>query len=241
MKPIQLNIDSLQHRIGQQIILQNINLNLDGFQAVTVLGPNGAGKSSLMKAMAGHFFCQSGTVLLNGIDSLKSRQEYLKMVGYMPESPLIISELTVIEQLQLMANSKRITGHKQSIKHVVEICQLEHVLNKRTQHLSLGFKQRLNLAQAILNKPKLLIMDEPLNGLDPHLIIIFRNIINELKKQTLIIMSTHYLAEAQNISDRILIMQNGQLLDNIETDSSSHQHDIEKIYMQHTTPVGLDL
>lgn len=239
MNPIQLNIGSLNHKIGQQTILENINLNLLGYQAVTLLGPNGAGKSSFMKAMAGHLFCQSGEVQLNAENPLKNRQEYLSLVGYMPETPMIVSELSVKEQLQLMANCKKTSDSKKSIERVIEICQLELVINTRTKHLSLGFKQRLNLAQAIMNKPQLLIMDEPLNGLDPHLIIKFRNIINDLKTHTLIIMSTHYLAEAQNISDRILIMQNGQLLDNIETNMSSEQQDIEKIYMQHTTPTEL--
>lgn len=236
MNNIQLTIDSLYHKVGHQTILDNINLKIHGFQSVTLLGPNGAGKSTLIKAIAASLFCQSGQVYFNGIQSEQNRNTYLKIMGYMPENPLVINELTVIEQLQLIASCKQLNDTEQSINRVIEICQLQQVLFKRTKNLSLGFKQRLNLAQAIMNKPQLLIMDEPLNGLDPHLIIKFRNIINELKKSTLIIVSTHYLAEAQNISDRILIMQDGKLLDNIEMNSNSQQIDIEDVYMQHTSP-----
>ena len=236
MSNIQLIIDSLCHMVGRQTVLENISFEINGFQSVTLLGPNGAGKSTLIKAMAASLFCQSGSVKFNSMQSELDRQSYLKTVGYMPETPLVIHELTVNEQLMLIANCKQLPDIKKSIQRVVEICQLEPVLTKRTKQLSLGFKQRLNLAQAIINKPQLLIMDEPLNGLDPHLIIKFRNIINELKKSTLIIVSTHYLAEAQNISDRILIMQNGQLLDNINMNNNSQHIDIEDIYMQHTTP-----
>ena len=235
MNSIQLTIDSLSHKLNNQTILDNINLELIGFQSVTLLGPNGAGKSTLIKSIAANLYCQSGLINLNGLNSELHRNEYLKLIGYMPEAPLVINELSVIEQLQLMAHCKQVEVAKNSIDRVIEICQLQKVLSKRTKNLSLGFKQRLNLAQAILNKPKMLVMDEPLNGLDPHLIIKFRNIINELKASTLIIVSTHYLAEAQNISDRILIMQDGQLLDNINMNKTLQKIDIEEVYMQHTS------
>lgn len=236
MNKIHLKIDSLSHRLKNQIILENISLELKDFQSVSLLGPNGAGKSTLIKAMAASFFCHSGKIKINGLDSEINRTEYLKSLGYMPEIPLVLHELTVMEQLQLMAKCKQVSNVKTSIQRVIEICQLEGVLSKRTINLSLGFKQRLSLAQALLNKPRFLIMDEPLNGLDPHLIIKFRNIINDLRASTLIIISTHYLAEAQNISDRVLIMQNGQLLDNVKLKETPHDFDLEQVYMKHTTP-----
>ncbi|MCF6319626.1 MAG: ABC transporter ATP-binding protein [Proteobacteria bacterium] len=218
-------------KIQNQKILDDIQLNILGAQTVTLLGPNGAGKSTLLKAIAAQLFCQTGSVECNGINAQKNRLRYLSNVGFMPETPLVLAELSVLEQLQLIANIKQIKNAKDAIQRVVDMCQLQKVLHKRTSHLSLGYRQRLNLAQAIINKPLLLIMDEPLNGLDPHLIIEFRNIIQQLKKDCLIIMSTHYLAEAQTISDRVLIMQNGQLLDNISELASV---DLEQLYMQHT-------
>lgn len=236
MRDINLKVQSLKHIISKQVILNDVDLNLQGAQAVTLLGPNGAGKSTLLKSIAAHLYCQSGAVSLNEINSGGSRLEYLSHIGYMPEVPLIISELTVLEQLKLMANIKQIQDVEKSISRVLETCELHQVLDKRTSQLSLGYKQRLNLAQAIMNKPLLLIMDEPLNGLDPHLIIEFRNIIKQLKKDSLIIISTHYLAEAQTISDRVLIMQSGIMLDNIKLNQQAESNDLEEIYMQHTAP-----
>ena len=235
MPDINLQLASLNYSYKKNNILQDINLNLSNPQMVTLLGPNGAGKSTLLKSMAAVLYCQSGSVVLNGIDAEHNRLAYLPQIGFMPETPLVIAELTVLEQLELMANIKQISDTEQAIERVMSLCQLQEVMNKRTSQLSLGYRQRLNLAQAILNKPKLLIMDEPLNGLDPHLIIEFRNIINQLKQDVLIIMSTHYLAEAELVSDRVLIMQNGQMLDNINRNHSK-AFDLERVYMQHTEP-----
>ena len=231
MSNINLQLQSLNYLFRKQKILNNVSLTLSGPQIITILGPNGAGKSTLLKSIAAELYCQSGTIRLNDIDNNQQRLEYLAQIGYMPEISLIISELTVHEQLSLIANMRRIKASEKSIKRVMDSCQLQTVKNKRTNQLSLGFRQRLNLAQALLNEPKLLILDEPLNGLDPHLIIEFRNTLNALKKDTLIIMSTHYLAEADLISDRVLIMQSGQILDNIE---KSDYSDLEKFYLQHT-------
>lgn len=236
MAEIKLRIDDLNYSFRQQKILDKVSLNLSNPQAVTLLGPNGAGKSTLLKVLSASLFCQSGSVSLNGIDSETQRLQYLSQVGYMPETPLVLAELSVLEQLLLIANNKQVVNPKESIERVVEICQLKSVVNKRTNQLSLGYRQRLNLAQAIITQPPLLIMDEPLNGLDPHLIIEFRNIIKQLKKDSLVIMSTHYLAEAELISDRVLIMQNGQLLDNIEMQISVNIS-LEEVYMQHTESI----
>ncbi|VAW33583.1 hypothetical protein MNBD_GAMMA01-470 [hydrothermal vent metagenome] len=230
---VKLQIDSLKHIIRNQVILSNIQLNLLGFQVVTMLGPNGAGKSTLLKSLSATFYCQQGAILLNGVNSESHRIKYLSNIGYMPETAVIISELSVLEQLQLLANIKQVTD-SDALDWVIETCKLQPVIQKRTSQLSLGYKQRLNLAQAIMNKPKLLIMDEPLNGLDPHLIIEFRDIIKQLKQHSLIIMSTHYLAEAQTISDRVLIMQDGKILDNIDIHSQSDTFDLEQRYMQLT-------
>jgi len=237
MHEINLTIDSLTCIYRKQKILNEINLSLNNPQAVTLLGPNGAGKSTLLKSLAAVLYCQSGTVSINALDSEKDRLKYLLHVGYMPESAAIMPELSVLEQLQFTASINQVSNTEEDIERVVEICQLKQVIMKRTNQLSLGYKQRLNLAQAIIHKPQVLIMDEPLNGLDPHLIIEFREIIKQMKKECLIIMSTHYLAEAANISDRVLIMQHGKLLDNIDP-STFENFDLEKLYLEHTKEVG---
>jgi ABC-2 type transport system ATP-binding protein len=234
MEDINLSIESLSFAINRQDILDNINLNLQGVQAVTLLGPNGAGKSTLLKAIAAHLQCPRGEIKLNGVSANTHRLSYMQNIGYMPEQAMIIPELNVKEQLQLMAKSKALEPSAKDFQRVIDLCQLNDVMLKRSCQLSLGFKQRLNLAQALLNSPTLLIMDEPLNGLDPHLIIEFRNIIKQLKKHSLIIISTHYLAEAQTISDRIIIMQKGKILDDIDVKQQPHDFNLEDVYLSHT-------
>ena len=178
MSKINLQLESLNYLFRKQKILDDVSLSLSSPQIVTLLGPNGAGKSTILKSIAADLYCQSGTIQLNNIDTNKQRLEYLAQIGYMPEVALIIPELTVYEQLSLIAHTRKINDSEQSIKTVMNKCQLNTVKNKRTHQLSLGYRQRLNLAQALLNEPKLLILDEPLNGLDPHLIIEFRNTLN---------------------------------------------------------------
>jgi len=223
-----LTIKNLSFSLSNQLpIIDDVSFVAKHAQSIALLGPNGAGKSTLLKIISSYLSQNNGHVELGGIDSQVQRCDFLKMVGYMPEVPLILPELTVKEQLQLVAQLK----NSQVADDLIEQCQLQPVVDKRCNHLSLGYKQRLNLAQALLTQPKLLIMDEPLNGLDPHLIVDFRTIIQQLKKHTIIIMSTHYLAEAQSVSDRVLIMQQGRLLDDVVLDEDT---DLEKLYMQHT-------
>ena len=233
MVDCQLKVESLSHCIGKQIILNGINLNIKGNQVVTLLGPNGAGKSTLLKSIAGQLFCQKGSVEFDGSALQNERMAYMDKIGYMPENAVFLPELLVIEQLRLMASLKKIKNSDAKIMNVLDLCHLNAVKNKYTRSLSLGYKQRLNLAQALLNNPRLIIMDEPLNGLDPHLIIEFREIIKRLKKNALIVISTHYLAEAELISDRVVIMKHGSLLKN-ETVNNLKTHGLESVYLQLT-------
>ena len=229
MENCNLTLQNISHRIAKVAILDDISLELQGLQAVTLLGPNGAGKSTLLKTIAAQFYCDEGKVQFNNLESLKNRKQYLNQIGYMPEIAVVFAELTVHEQLQLMSQVKSVSHH--SLDEVIEVCQLHQVINKRVKQLSLGYRQRLNLGQALLNQPQLIIMDEPLNGLDPHLIIEFRHIIKQLKKKCLLIISTHYLAEAQQISDRVIIMQKGQILAN---EKLALIENLEQHYMQLT-------
>jgi len=235
MLEINLSVKNLSHKVAHQAILSSIDFDLSGFQAVTLLGPNGAGKSTLLKALSAQLYCQRGSVDFNDNNSENNSKDYASQVGYMPEIATLLPELTVLEQLHYSAQLKAVKQAQECIDQAVETCQLQSVLNKRTTHISLGYRQRLNLAQAIINQPQLLIMDEPLNGLDPHLMIEFRNIIQQLKQKSLIIISTHYLAEAQIISDRVLILQAGQLLDNINLRKQKKAFDLEQTYLQHTS------
>ncbi len=227
MENTKLTVKNISFAFNNHLILDQVSFDVSSMQAITVLGPNGAGKSTLLKIMSASLFATDGKVEFMGKNSLLQRQAYLQLIGYMPETPLLMPELTVKEQLQLIATLKKVVFNDE----LIEQCQLQEVVNKRCKGLSLGYKQRLNLAAALINKPKLLIMDEPLNGLDPHLIIDFRHIIQKLKQEIVVVMSTHYLAEAQMVSDRVLIMQQGKLLDDVTLQDGT---DLEELYLQHT-------
>lgn len=232
MSEIKLSVDSLNHEIQKKSLLNHISLKLNGAQVISVLGPNGAGKSTLLKCLAAQLIPKSGCIKFDGIDAHTQRQKYLSQMGYMPEKAVVLAELNAHEQLQLSATIQNINDPENSIQRAIELCQLQSVLNTRVRHLSLGFKQRLNLAQALLKQPQMLILDEPLNGLDPLLIIEFRNLIKQLKSECLVIMSTHYLAEAEIVSDRVLMIENGCMLDDIDIKKLPHDTDLEAIYLQ---------
>lgn len=228
-----LSAESIHYRVGRNDIIKDISFRFCGPQAVCILGPNGAGKSTLLKLISATLLSEQNNIRLSGLNPYIDRREYTQHIGYMPEVPFIAPMLNVAEQLNLMANTLSPDIENSAIKDVIHTCHLDNVLEVRCERLSLGYKQRLNLAQALLKSPDVLIMDEPLNGLDPHLIIEFRDIINELKKSVLVLFSTHYLAEAQKVSDKIMIMQHGVLQEIINLEKENFC-DLEKIYMQHT-------
>jgi ABC-2 type transport system ATP-binding protein len=223
MQNLKLKINSLAYSCNKIDILKNVHLKLLGNQIVALLGPNGAGKSTLLKAMASQLYCHQGAIVFNECDSNKNRIEYLKQVGYMPEMACYFPELTVLEQLKLFANTKQVTDIHSCINEVIDMCGLSPVKNKRTNRLSLGYRQRLNLAQALMNRPKLLLLDEPLNGLDPMLIIEFRNIIKQASKYSIIILSTHLLSEAEIISDSVVFMVSGCLSKPVSANVRTHK------------------
>lgn len=233
MKKTELRLNSVTYKVGRNSILDNISFELSGSQAVCLLGPNGAGKSTLLKIISAHLLSETGTVSLNQLSPLANRRTYLSQIGYMPEQAYIEPFLTVEEQLKLHAKVMKVDDIEARIDKVMESCHLSEVMNKRTGRLSLGYKQRLNLAQALLREPEVIIMDEPLNGLDPHLIIEFREMIQALKKKSMVLFSTHYLAEAQQVSDKVMIIQHGEIHEIIDLKTGAPQN-LEHLYMQHT-------
>lgn len=212
MTQLNLKIDSLAYTCYQKNIIDDVNYELTGNQVVALLGPNGAGKSTLLKALSSQLSCTQGSIKFNDFDSQTDRKKYLNELGYMPEVACFFPELNVMEQLSLFAENFQIIDKKQRLEEMIELCGLNTVINKRMNKLSLGYKQRVNLAQALLNQPKLLLLDEPLNGLDPSLIIEFRDIIKNASDSSIVFLSTHILSEAELINDTVLIMNHGKLI-----------------------------
>ncbi|MDO4813650.1 MAG: ABC transporter ATP-binding protein [Gemella sp.] len=213
-----LEVLGLTKKIGGKKIVDDVSFEINAGEIVGLLGPNGAGKTSIMKMLVGLTKASSGDVYCFEKELGFGKTAMLKEVGSMIESPEFYNYLSGYSNLKQIA---RLCGKKISsdrIKEVIEFVGLEKVAKKKVQTYSLGMRQRLGLAQALLHEPRLLILDEPVNGLDPQGVQDFRNKLKEIASQgTAILISSHLLDEIEKVSDRIIVIEKGRVVadDNI--------------------------
>lgn len=213
-EPILIQVENLVKRYGVHMAVDDLSFTVEKGQIYGFLGPNGAGKSTTMNIMTGYIAASSGTVRINGHDILKEPESAKKCIGYLPEVPPLYMDMTVWEYLMFVAELKRVPG-KQRIDHVEEIVeklQLSDVENRLIKNISKGYKQRVGLAQALIGYPDVLILDEPMVGLDPKQIIEMRDFIKSLAKEHTIILSSHILSEVSAVCDHIMIISAGKLV-----------------------------
>ncbi|MDE6389207.1 MAG: ABC transporter ATP-binding protein [Lachnospiraceae bacterium] len=192
----------------------NLTFTVEKGQIYGFLGPNGAGKSTTMNIMTGYIAASGGTVRINGYDILKEPENAKKCIGYLPEVPPLYMDMTVWEYLMFAAELKKVP-RKERIEHVEEIVeklQLSDVEDRLIRNISKGYKQRVGLAQALIGYPEVLILDEPMVGLDPKQIIEMRDLIRSLAKEHTIILSSHILSEVSAVCDHIMIISSGKLV-----------------------------
>ncbi|MRN53954.1 ABC transporter ATP-binding protein [Paenibacillus monticola] len=208
------------HQVGKQYkkgvwALREINLQLRP-GIVGLLGPNGAGKSTLMRILATISQPTAGTVTWNGVDIRKKPDELRCTLGYLPQDFGVYPHLNPIEFLEYAAALKGLGGRqmKTRILEILELLNLHHVLKHPIGSFSGGMRQRIGIAQALLNDPRLLIVDEPTVGLDPEERMRFRSLLTDLSGERIIIFSTHILSDIEATADQIAIMSKGQLLTN---------------------------
>ena len=191
--------------------LQNINISIESPNMIGLLGPNGAGKTTLMKLLTATLLPTSGEIRLNGKPILSVKRELKAQLGYLPQSFGLFDELTVWQFLDYMAALKGI--HR---KITIEAAMLKtHLMEHRKtciRNLSGGMRQRLGIAQALLDEPKLLILDEPTVGLDPEERVHFRNLFSEMAQDRIVLLSTHIVEDVQSICNRVLIIKNSHIL-----------------------------
>jgi ABC-2 type transport system ATP-binding protein len=234
-----IQIKDLSKSYGNVIALQNVSFQVAPGEIVGLLGPNGAGKTTIIKTLTGYLQPDSGTVTIGGFDILTHTREIQAQIGYLPESAPLYPELTVQAYLLMMANLRNIPADEQlgNISEAVYAVGLEAYLTRPIGHLSKGYRQRVGLAQAILHKPKLLILDEPTVGLDPTQIIEIRHLIKRLSAHSTILFSTHILAEVEAVCDRALILMHGVIkADSRLEDLAVSQH---LLLMLETSPKGM--
>ena len=204
---------SLTKTYGNVQALQDVSFSLAEGEIVGLLGPNGAGKTTTIKILTGYLQPDAGQVSIDGIDVLAHPLAVQQRLGYLPESAPLYPELSVQRYLRLIADLRQIPASEQEerISDAVIATNLTNHLTRPIGELSKGFRQRVGLAQAILHKPKLLILDEPTIGLDPTQILDIRRLIQRLARHSTILFSTHILSEVEAVCDRVIILINGQV------------------------------
>jgi ABC-2 type transport system ATP-binding protein len=206
-------VSHLSKAYGEIQALDDVSFTIQRGEIVGLLGPNGAGKTTLMKILTGYLQPDEGTATIADRDVLTRRHEVQALIGYLPENAPLYHELSVQGYLKLMADLRRIPPAEQTarISEAVYATGLETHLTRRIGELSKGYRQRVELAQAILHRPQLLILDEPTVGLDPTQIVEIRHLIRQLARHSTILLSTHILPEVEQVCDRVIILMNGRV------------------------------
>jgi ABC-2 type transport system ATP-binding protein len=208
-----IDVQSLTKSYGSVEALRGVSFHITEGEIVGLLGPNGAGKTTIIKILTGFLQPDSGTVRIGGLDVLTHTREIQAQLGYLPENAPLYPELSVQAYLKMIADLRQIPDEEQVARfsEAIYATGLQQHLTRPIGQLSKGFRQRVGLAQAILHKPKLLILDEPTLGLDPTQIVGVRKLIRRLAEQATILFSTHILSEVEALCDRVVILMNGQI------------------------------
>ena len=208
-----IEVRDLIKAYGHIQALQGVSFNVADGEIVGLLGPNGAGKTTIIKILTGYLQPDEGTVAVDGLDVLTQTQAAQARIGYLPENAPIYPELSVQAYLKLMADLRQIPASEERarLSEAIHATGLADRLTQPIGQLSKGYRQRVGLAQAILHRPRLLILDEPTVGLDPTQIVEIRSLIRRLSEHSTILFSTHILTEVEALCDRAIILMNGQI------------------------------
>jgi bacitracin ATP binding cassette transporter, ABC protein bcrA len=211
-----LKIKNLTKKFGEQVALSNININIEKNEIIGLLGANGAGKSTLMKSIVGGLKIDSGEILFNNKDITTNEVETKSKIGFLPENNPLYLDMFVKEYLQFVANIHKIPY--ENVEKVINLVGLTPEKSKKIKQLSKGYKQRVGLAQAIIHRPDLLILDEPTNGLDPNQIVEIRNLIKEIGQEKTIVISTHIMQEVEALCSRVILIHKGNIIQDCPID-----------------------
>jgi ABC-2 type transport system ATP-binding protein len=219
---------------GRRCAIADISFTVNRGEIVTFLGPNGAGKSTLMQILCGVLAASSGQVSITGHDIVEQALLAKRQLGYLPEQPPLYTDCTVDEYLRYCARLRGISSAQTAtaVDACKQKCGLNDVGKRLINNLSKGYRQRIGIAQAIIHSPDLIILDEPSSGVDPNQMIEIRELIREMGRDHSIILSTHMLAEAQSISDRVLIIHAGRVV--LDSELAALDQPLEQTYLRLT-------
>lgn len=204
-----LEVKDVYKKLGKREIIKGISFSIKEGEIFGFLGPNGAGKTTTIRMLVGLIAPNRGSIVIGDKDITKEREQALRQVGAVVENPELYTYLTGYENLMQIARIRKVD--KKDIDEIVELVGLKDRINDKVKKYSLGMKQRLGLAAALMSKPRLLILDEPTNGLDPSGIIDFRNIVKKAAKErnVSVFVSSHILSEVEQLCDRVAFINNG--------------------------------
>ncbi|MBK6794773.1 MAG: ATP-binding cassette domain-containing protein [Anaerolineales bacterium] len=207
-----IKVSGLTKDYGARRAIHNLNFDAQQGEIVGFLGPNGAGKTTTMRILTGYMPPTDGEAIVAGYDVVEESLEVRKRVGYLPESVPLYQDMVVFDYLKYMGELRHIPNVDDRVDEVLDMVGLIDRSNGYIGNLSKGMKQRVGLAQALLHRPEVLILDEPTIGLDPGQMVEVRQLIREIGKERTVLLSTHLLNEAQNICDRVLIINKGKIV-----------------------------
>jgi ABC-2 type transport system ATP-binding protein len=234
-----IRTEKLNKYFGSMQALKSVSFEIQKGEIVGFLGRNGAGKTTLMRILTSYLPASSGNCTIAGKDVLKHSLAVRQKIGYLPETPPLYPNMTVRDYVRFAAQLKDVPAKKISaqVAKVLDQCYLRNVANKTISTLSKGYQQRVGIAQAIVNDPQILILDEPTNGLDPVQIQRVRALIKNLEEDRTVIISTHILSEIEQIAERVLIIKDGMIvaddtLNNLLCDEQGSRQSLEDVFLR---------
>ncbi len=209
-----IEVEDLTKSYGPNLGIEHLTFSVEKGETIGFLGPNGAGKTTTMRILTCFFPATSGKAVVAGYDCFEDSFEVRKRIGYLPENVPLYGDMVVSDYLTFVAGAKGVETKavKQAVARTMDDCGLEAVSGRMIRKLSKGYRQRVGLAQALVNDPEILILDEPTNGLDPKQIKEIRKLVDRLAEQRTIILSTHILPEVSAMCERVIIINEGKLV-----------------------------
>jgi ABC-2 type transport system ATP-binding protein len=208
-----IQVNNIEKSYNKEMVLRGISFEISKGEIVGLLGSNGAGKSTLMRIITSYIPANSGYVNINGLNVIENSIIIRGKIGYLPENNPLYNEMYVREYLEFILGIQKKNKKKRNrINEVLEMTGLENEQFKKISSLSKGYKQRVGIAQALINNPDVLILDEPTTGLDPNQLIEIRDLIKEIGKNKTVLFSTHIMQEVEALCDRVIILNNGEII-----------------------------